>query len=219
VLHCTACRSALSPFAQYRPTVDKACPKCGAELRIHRRGRREQEIEGPALPPVPALVSVEREEARPGSYRERGRAEMLRLRWRDPLSGRGRLYLGFAGLTTAVGVAGSVLFGPMALAIGAPVSLAYGAASMPRAGELVLDADRLLARQRWSRPKSSLPRSEIRAVRVVEIPDPQGSFPSTFRVLAGLSSSEWVPVARPVSTVVAHYLAASLRQALEVGTE
>lgn len=134
------------------------------------------------------------------------------------MSGRGRFYLGFAGMTTVVGVAGSVVFGPLALAISAPVALAYGGASVPGAGELVLDADHLLAHQRWW-AKSSLPRAEIRAVRVVEIPDPQGSFPSTFRVLAGLPSGEWVPVARPVSTVVAHYLAASLRQALLVGTE
>lgn len=129
------------------------------------------------------------------------------------------MYRGVAGVTTAVGVAGSIVFGPLALAIIAPVALAYGATSVPRAGELVLDADQLLAGERWSRRKPSLPRGEIRAVRVVEIPDPQGSFPSTFRVLAGLPSGEWVRVARPVSGVVAHYLAASLRQALEVGTE
>ncbi len=219
MLHCTACRKGLSPFALHRPYVDKICPTCGAELRIHRRGRHAQEVEGPALPPVPPGVEVERSPASHGSYREQPEQATLWLRWRDPIAGVEVAQLAGAGLTTAAGVVAAAAIHPLALVVSFPgVTYFTSIRSWPRAGELTLGATSLSIRLGRLSRSQSWPRKKLEAVAVVEEDDPQkGRIAS--RVSVRLATGEWRRVAQPRSGPIAHYLGASLRVALGADVE
>lgn len=216
MLHCTACRSALSPFAQHRPVVEKTCPHCAARLRVHRRGGREQEVEGPVLPPVPPGVTVEGEVPRPGAYREAPRAGTFRLRWKDQVGYNDDGLLMFAGAMTVGGLLGALVH---------PASLlfsAYGTGltmmvAWTRPGELALDSSELRFRIGRGRHRRTLPREAIEGVRIVDEVDPQGA-PSRFRVLVS-SGGSWTLVAHPRSGAVARYVAASLRVSLWLDDE
>lgn len=223
MLHCTACRSGLAPFSFYRPFVDKSCPTCGAQLRIHRRGRRSQEVEGPALPPKPAEVEFELTPASPGAYRQQPAESSFQLRWRDSIGAGAAALLGGAGALTTAGLIGAIFVGPPALVLCIPggyLGIASGWISWPGGGRLVLGVEQLVVRQRvLMTTERSIPREAIRAVRVVGVIDESSGGLLHFRVLARLTTGEWALLARPRSSAVAHFVAASLRQALEIDTE
>ncbi len=167
---------------------------------------------------MPPGVEVEVEPSSPGAYREPPKDGAFRIRWKDRVDLSDAAMMGVVGVMTTGGLLGTLLH-PASLVLSA-----YGAfvgtflASWHRSGELVLGPSHLSFRTGRLRARGRVERAGLDAVRVVQGEDPKGQQRSVFHVHVG-HGGVWTSIARPRSVAVAHYLAASVRVALQLDGE